>query len=110
MNVTQNQIRDFFKKQLASNSNWALRGLVRIYERQTMDEQASKVTRETNGVGFSGIDAEILSSFAEQYQRRGSLSEKQMTILYKKMPRYWKQLSSLVPEEKIEELIYANKI
>ena len=108
MKVSQAKIRDFLKKQLSTNSNWALRGLVRIYERQTADEQAVMRTEVVNGVGFTGCDAEILSSFAEQYKRRGTLSEKQMVLVFKKMPRYWKQISSLIPKETIEQLVISN--
>jgi len=105
MKISQAKIKDFFKKQLSTNPQWALRGLVRIYERQTIGEQMDKTTNVLNGVGFSGADAEILSSFAEQYRRKGNLSEKQMALVFKKMPRYWRQLASLVPMEKIELLM-----
>lgn len=40
--------------------------VVFIYDRQTTSEKASKMTKEDNGVGFNGPDAELLSSFAEQ--------------------------------------------
>jgi hypothetical protein len=39
------------------------------------------ITAERNGIGFSGPDAEILSSFACQYPRRRSLCPKQMNLL-----------------------------
>ncbi len=43
-----------------------------------------------------------LSSFAEQVNKGRNLSVKQMTIVFKKMPRYWNQILSLIPEDKIE--------
>jgi len=105
MKVTQKQIRSFLKKQLSTNEAWALRALVRIHEFQTMDEQAAGVTREANSVGFSGCDAEFLTSLTRQYLTRGSLSPKQMGFVFKKMPRYWGQIKGLIPAEKLNQLV-----
>ncbi len=77
---------------LASNDRWALRALLRIYQNQTADEQTRDTTLERNGIGFTGPDAEILSSFARQYQRRGCLSPKQMAILHRRIPAYARQI------------------
>ena len=96
--------KDFIKNQLATNPTWAVKALVKIYERQTVDEQNSQMTKENNGIGFNGLDANILSSFAEQVNKGHNLSVKQMTIVYKKMPRYWKQVASLIPADKLTEI------
>jgi hypothetical protein len=96
--------KDFIKNQLATNPTWAVKALVKIYERQTIDEQNSQATKENNGIGFNGLDANILSSFAEQVNKGRNLSVKQMTIVYKKMPRYWKQVASLIPADKLTEI------
>ena len=80
------------RHRLASNDRWALRALMRIYHNQTADEQNSESTIERNGIGFTGPDAEILTSFARQYQRRGSLSERQMIILRRRIPAYARQI------------------
>ena len=96
--------KDSIKNQLATNPTWAVKALVKIYERQTIDEQNSQSTKENNGIGFNGLDANILSSFAEQVNKGRNLSVKQMTIVYKKMPRYWKQVASLIPADKLTEI------
>jgi hypothetical protein len=98
-------IKDYIKSQLATNPAWAIRALVKIYERQTLDEQSSGITKEDNGVGFSGVDANILSSFATQVNNGRNLSPKQMAIVYKKMPRYWKQVASLIPADKMDAMV-----
>jgi hypothetical protein len=85
----------FLKVQLGTKKAWAIKGLQRIYERQTADEKASQTTNNLNSVGFSGADAEILSSFAEQTLKNRALSDKQMAILFKKMPKYARQLESI---------------
>jgi hypothetical protein len=63
-----------------------------IYAKQTLSEQSSQKTSELNSIGFSGCDAEILSSFSEQVNRGRVLSPKQMALVFKKMPKYWEQL------------------
>jgi len=93
-------VKEYFKRQLATNANWAVKGMLKVYEFQTASEQACGVTRDRNCVGFSGCDAEILSSFCSQVQRGRTLSPKQMAIVFKKMPRYWKQLWNNVEAEK----------
>jgi hypothetical protein len=80
------------RQRLASNDRWALRALMRIYHNQTADEQCREATIERNGIGFTGPDAEILTSFARQYQRRGCLSERQMIILRRRIPAYARQI------------------
>lgn len=85
----------FIRQQLGSNPAWALRALIRIYENQTAAEQAAHATVEHNGVGFTGADAEILTSLAEQYSKRRSLSEKQMALLFKRIPKYARQLERM---------------
>lgn len=63
-----------------------------IYAKQTLSEQASDATQVLNSVGFSGVDAEIMSSFSKQIKNGKVLSPKQMAIVFKKMPKYWEQL------------------
>ena len=80
------------KDKVRTDANWAIRGLLRIYEDQTASEQASGHTSEHTGVGFTGVDGEILSSFAEQINKGRTMSPKQMALIYKKMPKYAAQL------------------
>lgn len=82
----------FIKAKVAVSQAWAIRGLLCIYANQTADEKACGQTHNLNGIGFSGCDAEILSSFAEQVIKGRNLSQKQMAIVFKKMPRYAGQL------------------
>lgn len=102
--MTKAEIKTFIQSKLATNAAWAVRGLTRIYGLQTKEEQGAGSTFAANGIGFSGCDAEILSSFATQVEKGRTLSEKQMAIVFKKMPRYWRQIVSLIPEEKIQAL------
>lgn len=95
---------------IAENDKVAVNALLSLYARQTADEQAAGMTAHDNGVGFSGADAEILTSFAEQViawkntpenARRFNtpLSDKQMALLRKKLAKYGRQLTEIAAEK-----------
>ena len=92
LSMTKKALLAELKRRLATDDRWALRALSVVYKNQTADEQNAQQTIEHNGIGFSGPDAEILSSFAQQYQRRGCLSPKQMNLLKRKIPSYARQV------------------
>jgi hypothetical protein len=74
------------------------RAMIQIYNKQTSDEQKYQDTHMYNSVGFTGADAEIMSSFTEYYKKFDKLSPKQMAIARKKMKKYWKQLLNVIRE------------
>lgn len=104
MKCTKAILTDYVKHQLSTSPTWALRGLVKIYERQTISERAIGATSELNGVGFAGTDSVIMSSFAQQYTNRGSLSDKQMAVVFKLIKKYHKQIISLIPAENMPKV------
>ena len=94
---------------LRTNDRALARGIVAIYKRQTASEQASEATLQDNGVGFTGCDAHILSSFAKQVQKGWTLSIKQNAIARNKMPKYWKQLLEVSMENEHKKALLAKK-
>lgn len=90
--TNKDQVVAMYKEKLGSNAAWACAGLMRIYANQTADEQVGGYVAHNNGIGFVHTDAEILTSFAKQFEKNHRLSEKQMAILFKKMPKYARQL------------------
>ncbi len=80
---------------LGTEVKWATKGVIRIFENQTADEQNVEETREHNGIGFTGADANILSSFAKQILNGRYMSNKQLALLFKKMPKYAGQLQRM---------------
>lgn len=100
---TKQQRIDYIRRQIAGNDGWMLKGLLTIYSYQTLSEQATGTTKENNNVGFNGADAEILSSFAQQFKNRGSLSPKQMEIARKKMVKYARQLESIASAKAVAQ-------
>lgn len=85
-------MRDFLKKNLRTDSKWMIKALMVIFSYQTVDEQRIEQTTLYNEIGFTGVDAEILSSFAKQIKNGRGISEKQINLLRIKMPKYWKQI------------------
>lgn len=80
---------------LNRNNEQLCKALVKLYEYQTADEQAEGSTKHSNGVGFNGSDAKILTSFAQQYQKKAYLSDKQIACVRKKLMKYTKQLCKI---------------
>lgn len=103
--ITKKSRKEFLKNKLGTNRTWAINAMLKIYEYQTSEEQNIESTTEHNGVGFTGFDGEILSSFVGQWQRRKSLSEKQLIIVFKKMPKYWNQILNISDLDKLDSLI-----
>lgn len=95
--------KDLLKELFLSNEEALIRGMFRIYDKQTEDEKAVEDTVEDNGVGFSGVHGNIMSSFAKFYQERRYLSKKQMDTVKKIMPRYAGQLLKLMAYDNMED-------
>ena len=92
MKITKKDQIQNVRDQIAGHDDHCIGAMVKIYEYQTAQEQNAKVTIVENGVGFSGCDAEILTSFVHQFQRNGSLSPRQMDLARRKMVKYARQL------------------
>ncbi len=110
MNATKKDTLLFVKTKLGSDPVWAVKALVRIYqENQTADEQVSKATTHDNGIGFSGCDAEFLSSLAQAQLKYGRLTDKQLSFVLKKMPKYAGQVVAFSDAAKLDAIVTANK-
>lgn len=90
--ITKEQVKRFVKEKLGNNIQWAIRALHVIHNNQTEDERVNRSTKWENGIGFSGFDAPFLTSLADQLNRGGTLSPKQVKALLRTMPKYWKQI------------------
>ena len=105
MKITKTIEKEFVRHLLETNDKAIRKALLRIYDFQTQDEKYSQSTNKYNDVGFSGCDAQILSSFAEQIQKGWKLSPKQMGILRTKMKKYWKQILSISDIPQLHRMI-----
>lgn len=90
--------KEVIQEKIRTNIAWTIRTLEVLYNRQTEDEREFNQTSHKNGMGFNGTDGELLSSFYVQLQRKRKndpnalLSEKQLEICKKLLPKYWKQI------------------
>ena len=82
------------RAKLTNDPKWVIRGLLAVYANQTRDEQTAEAVKYHNGIGFTGTDGEILSSFAKQVEAGRQMSPKQMALLFRKMPKYARQLEA----------------
>jgi hypothetical protein len=99
--VKKKEIETFVKNKLHTDDRWTVKALNLIMSHQLADEQNSEHTIYHNCVGFTGHDAPLLTSFAKQVETRNFLTPKQMAILKKTMPKYWKQIVDASDELKL---------
>ena len=103
MTYTKDAIRSLLERSDAAVE----KGLLTLYARQTADEQAAGATTHHNGMGFSGFDAEFLSSLAQQIERKQRqgcrlgqcLSARQLACARQKIVRYAGQLALVANEQ-----------
>jgi hypothetical protein len=87
--------KDNIRELLEQSNKAVLRGILVIHSLQTDSEQASHTTHIYNGVGWTGYDAEFMSSLADQIRDKGFLTEKQMVYARKRILRYAGQLAKV---------------
>lgn len=90
--------KELIQEKIKTDIRWTIRTLEVLFGRQTTDEQRESHTKHLNGMGFNGTDSVILSSFYQQVQKRKKynnpvlLTDKQIEICRKKLPKYWRQV------------------
>ncbi len=85
---------------LDTNDEAVWKAVHRIYQNQTEAEKAVGDTCVYNGIGFSGADGVILSSFAKFYEKTGFMTKKQTVYARKKIKKYTRQLLDYIRENK----------
>jgi hypothetical protein len=130
---TKKQVETFIKNKLSSDKKWAIKCLEIVYNNQTEQEKgcdevfqvhelypedvffglqdlwdSDPKTIEKNGVGFTKTDAEIMSSIYSQYLKTGRISDRQMQVVLKRIPKYWKQFLAKADKEKLYSQVLSN--
>jgi len=112
LNASLANARVMVQENMRDSDRWLYRGLLCIFDRQTADEQNSETTKHDNGIGFSGTDAQILSSFAQQVIEFNAgkskfnhpLSLRQKELCRRKMNKYAMQLVRIARAKRDAEL------
>jgi len=108
---------EFVIDKLRTDDRWALRALEIVANNQTNHEYDVEHTTEQNGIGFNGSDAKKLTGIFKFYENRKSyashhndgkpvtITEKQMQVLHKRMPKYWRQVIKASNAKKLHKLV-----
>lgn len=91
--------KEEIKEKLRTDNHWLFRGLVAIYNKQTLAEQANEMTEKKNDVGFSGVDAYFLTEMVKKFKNKEDFSIKQLAITRKKMLKYSGQLLKIAQKK-----------
>lgn len=86
-------VKEQIIEMLETNDRAVTRAVIAIYQRQTLDEQASQHTLKSNNVGFNSSDAPYLSYCAKYaMEKEVMLSGKHLEKSRTRIRKYWKQL------------------
>ena len=77
---------------LAKSDKAVIRAMLAIQSFQTLSEQSSHTTKDSNGVGWSAFDAPFMGDMIVAFRRYGRLTPKQMAVTRNKVMRYHRQL------------------
>lgn len=91
--------KESIQKLLDYNDKAALRALKVVYDNQTASEQEWETTRDNNGIGFTGVDAKIMTSIHKWHVNKGYVSPKQMKVIRRKIRKYWRQVLVVIAEK-----------
>jgi len=95
--------KEEIREKLVESDRWVEKGVLAIFKFQTESEKDSEQTIDKNNVGFNGVDAEIMSSFAKWLLKGRRLTIKQMKIARKKILKYSGQLARIAKENTYED-------
>lgn len=87
------------KNLLKLNEKAAVKAMMLIYDYQTNDEKNVEDTKYHNNVGFTGSDGKKLTGMSNFYKNRGFLTEKQIKVILKRMPKYAGQVIRIMKGE-----------
>lgn len=88
---TRSEIENLFQ----TNDEFAKRCILKLFDRQTMDEQRSETTKYNNRIGVRPNDAYALSELAVFVKNRGYLTAKQLMWVRRKFAKYVGQLTDI---------------
>jgi len=103
----QNWNKDAIKEKLRTDRAWVEKAILTIYSCQTEREQRLDEAISRNGIGFTGVDAPILSGFARWLStgKDRHLTPLQFMVAKRKMPKYWKQILEAIKAKNPEPVL-----
>ena len=109
--ITKREKLEFIRRKLGTVADKALATLKMLYRNQTAMERAfrGQMLEEKNGRGFTAFDSPLLTSLAEQFITKKRLSDRQLQILFQKMPKYARQVLEVADNSSLHEAIMREK-
>ena len=109
--ITKREKLEFIRRKLGTVGSKALATLKMLYRNQTAMERAfrGQMLEEKNGRGFTAFDSPLLTSLAEQFITNKRLSDRQLQILFQKMPKYARQFLEVADNSSLHEAIMREK-
>lgn len=92
MTYSRKQLVENLRIQIPQSREKMCRALMLIYDRQTEQEVLKGKTIEDNSIGFTAMDAKILTGIAIFYQRNGYISKGQFGVIRHLIPKYAGQI------------------
>ena len=92
MTYSKKELVQGLRYQISHNTEKARRALLLVYSKQTASEQNSGQTLEYNCVGFTTLDAEILTGIAIFYTNYNFLTPRRDQIVKRLIPKYAGQI------------------
>lgn len=109
--ITKREKLEFIRRKLGTVADKALATLKMLYRNQTAMDRAfrGQMLEEKNGRGFTAFDSPLLTSLAEQFITKKRLSDRQLQILFQKMPMYARQVLEVADNSSLHEAIMREK-
>lgn len=93
LNVSQFEI--VCKAMIILDDNFCDRALLAIYSLQTDEEKYKRISVNNNDIGFTKVDANVLTKLALKLKARQKLTRSERTKVRAKIQKYWRQLLML---------------
>lgn len=90
--LTVNQYKICMQAMLITSDKYLDKAIVEIYKLQTDEEKYKGQSVEENNLGFSKVDAEVLSKIARKLIEGKELTAGERARARNKMLKYWRQL------------------
>jgi hypothetical protein len=98
--LRRDEDRSLIRYWLACDDQFVYDALRLLYTHQTPFEQRLEWTCDANGEGFDRADVKRLGRLAKKVLGGRRLTEEELKLCYRRLPRYWRQvLKAVTPNE-----------
>jgi len=103
LKTTKKEYVKFLKQKLSENREWALKGLLVLYDAQNEIEKETGHAAGHDRIGFNRIDSPVLNALAKKYLENNKLSLFELSHLTQRIPKYATQLYVVAKKKAVLE-------